>query len=70
MLVACALVAYALMGAVDQGFFWYRLAFITGTLLGLGEAAQRIQLTQLSSVRRPQKRPAPVTVLLKMGRAR
>jgi hypothetical protein len=41
--VASALVAYALMGAVDQGFFWYRLAFVTGTLLGLAEAARRLQ---------------------------
>jgi O-antigen ligase len=70
MLAACSLVAYALMGAVDQGFFWYRLAFVTGTLLGLAEAAQRIQLTQLSPVRRPVRAPAPITVMLKMRRAR
>lgn len=41
-LVACALVAYALEGATDQGFFFYRIAFITGGLLGLAEAARRI----------------------------
>ena len=41
-LAASSLVAYALMGGVDQGFFFYRLAFITGTLLGLAEAARRM----------------------------
>ncbi len=45
--LACALVAYALMGAIDQGFFWYRIAFVTGGLLGLAEAARRIQRRQL-----------------------
>jgi hypothetical protein len=42
LVLACALVAYALIGAVDVGFFWYRIAFITGTLLGLAEAARRL----------------------------
>lgn len=42
MLVACSLVAYALIGAEDVGFFFYRIAFITGTLLGLAEAALRL----------------------------
>lgn len=45
MLVACSVVAYALMGAVDQGFFFFRIAFITGSLLGLGEAARRLTRT-------------------------
>jgi hypothetical protein len=44
--LACSLVAYALMGAVDQGFFFFRIAFITGTLLGLGEAARRLARTE------------------------
>ena len=42
LMVACALVAYALIGALDVGFFWYRIAFITGTLLGLVDAARRL----------------------------
>jgi hypothetical protein len=42
-LMAAALIAYALEGALDQGFFFYRIAFVTGGLLGLGEAARRIQ---------------------------
>jgi uncharacterized membrane protein YecN with MAPEG domain len=42
LVVAPALVAYALFGAVDVGFFWFRVAFITGTLLGLTEAALRL----------------------------
>jgi O-antigen ligase len=39
---AASLVAYALMGAVDQGFFMFRIAFITGALLGMAEAARRL----------------------------
>jgi hypothetical protein len=42
LVVACALVTYALIGAVDVGFFFYRIAFITGTFLGLAEAARRL----------------------------
>lgn len=44
--MACSLVAYALMGALDQGFFFYRIAFITGCLLGVAEAARRLARTQ------------------------
>ena len=40
--LACVLVGYALEGYNDQGFFMYRIAFVVGTLLGLGEAARRI----------------------------
>jgi O-antigen ligase len=42
LVVACALVVYAFIGAEDLGFFFYRIAFITGTLLGLAEAARRL----------------------------
>jgi hypothetical protein len=41
--LVCAMVGYALEGAVDQGFFFYRIAFVMGTLLALGEAARRLQ---------------------------
>jgi hypothetical protein len=41
-LVACALVGYALEGATDQGFYMYRIAFVTGGLLGLTEAARYV----------------------------
>jgi O-antigen ligase len=41
-LLACAIVGYACQGAVDQGFFSYRIAFVVGTLLGLAEAASRV----------------------------
>ena len=34
-MVAAAMVAYTLMGAVDQAFFFYRIAFVVGTLLGV-----------------------------------
>lgn len=40
--VACSVIAYAVIGAEDVGFFFYRIAFITGTLLGLAEAALRL----------------------------
>jgi hypothetical protein len=41
-LLAGALVGYALEGYNDQGFFMYRIAFVMGTLIGLGEAARRL----------------------------
>jgi O-antigen ligase len=41
-LVVCALIGYVLAGAVDQGFFFYRIAFVVGVLLGLAEAARRL----------------------------
>jgi hypothetical protein len=37
--VVAALVGYVLMGAVDQAFFFYRIAFVAGTLLGLLDGA-------------------------------
>jgi hypothetical protein len=41
-LIACALVGYALEGATDQGFYFYRIAFVTGCLLGMTEAARYV----------------------------
>jgi hypothetical protein len=40
--LAGLLVAYALEGATDQGFFFYRIAIVTGGLLGLAEAGRRL----------------------------
>jgi hypothetical protein len=40
--LACAMIGYTLEGAVDMGFFFYRIAFVIGTLLGLAEAARRM----------------------------
>jgi O-antigen ligase len=45
-LVACALVGYAMEGSLDQGFFFYRIAFVMGALLGLLEAAHRIRRSE------------------------
>jgi hypothetical protein len=42
-MLVCALVGYTLEAAVDQGFFMYRVAFVIGTLLGVCEAARRLQ---------------------------
>ena len=55
--VACSVVAYALMGAVDQGFFFFRIAFITGCLLGLAEAARRLTRADV-----PDTTPATASV--------
>jgi hypothetical protein len=41
-LLACGLVAYALQGYNDQGFFFYRIAFVMGTLFGVAHAATRM----------------------------
>ena len=41
--VACSLIAYALEGATDQGFYFDRIALVMGVFLGLAEAARRIQ---------------------------
>lgn len=41
-LVACGLIGYALEGATDQGFYYYRVAFVTGALLGLVQAARNL----------------------------
>ena len=44
-LVVCGMLGYALEGATDQGFYFYRIAFVTGALLGLAEAARHILST-------------------------
>jgi acetyltransferase-like isoleucine patch superfamily enzyme len=41
-LTAALMVAYTFEGATDQGFFYYRVAFVVGTMLGLLEAARRL----------------------------
>jgi hypothetical protein len=46
MVLACALPAYAVLGYGDQGFFYYRVAFVIGVLLGLAEAARRLTEAQ------------------------
>jgi hypothetical protein len=57
--VACSIVAYALMGAVDQGFFFFRIAFITGSLLGLAEAARRLARVDGAVASPPRERARP-----------
>jgi hypothetical protein len=44
LLLACAMPGYALLGYNDQGFFYYRVGFVIGALLGLAEAARRLNL--------------------------
>jgi O-Antigen ligase len=49
-LTAAIVVAYAFEGHTDQGFFFYRVAFVMGTLLGLAEAARRMAPPPIHSV--------------------
>jgi hypothetical protein len=58
-LVACALVGYAYEGSLDQGFFFYRIAFVTGALLGLAEAARRMRVVTGTKPEPTGTRPEP-----------
>ena len=40
-IVVCLLFAYVLEGYKDQGFFYFRVALVVGTMLGLTQAALR-----------------------------
>jgi hypothetical protein len=42
LLAVCALVAYAIQGYNDQGFFFYRISFVIGIVLGLTQVAARL----------------------------
>lgn len=44
-LVAALLIGYVFEGAIDQGFFFYRVGFLIGILLGAVEAARRLTRT-------------------------
>lgn len=55
-LVGAGLVGWVLMGAVDQAFFFYRIAFVTGTLLGLLDGAA--SRSQVVPAYRSAERPA------------
>jgi hypothetical protein len=50
-LVVCALLAYAIQGYNDQGFFFYRIAFAVGCLLGMCEVASRLAAASEASTR-------------------
>jgi O-Antigen ligase len=50
-LTVAIVVAYAFEGHTDQGFFFYRVAFVVGTLLGLAEAARRMLPPVVRAVR-------------------
>ena len=41
--VVCALIAYVILGYLDLGFFWFRIAVTMGWLLGIVEIASRVQ---------------------------
>ncbi len=52
-LVACAGVAYVIMGDKDLGFTWFRLAFCMGALLGAVEARTRVWMAQSRTAETP-----------------
>lgn len=47
----CALIAYLILGNLDLGFFWFRVAITMGVLLGTLEVARRVQLEQEAALR-------------------
>jgi hypothetical protein len=49
LVVSGAMVAWAFMAAEDQGFYMFRLAFVSGCVLGLAEAARRLQRTRATA---------------------
>ena len=55
-LVTCSVVGWVLEGATDMGFSFYRIAFVTGVLLGLLETARRLQLPARSLEPAPDPR--------------
>ena len=59
-LTAAIVVAYAFEGHTDQGFFYYRVAFVVGTLLGLAEAARRLAPPPVRRLR-PEPAPTPIS---------
>ena len=67
-LVAAAVVGYAFEGAVDQGFFFYRIAFVVGTLLGLLHAARRLD-AEREEVRRLVQETALIPTSVRRDRS-
>ena len=42
---ACVAVQWVIMGYNDMGFYWFRIAIVTGVVFGLVEAARRREAT-------------------------
>jgi hypothetical protein len=49
-IVVCVLIAYVLEGYKDQGFFYFRVALVVGTMLGLTQAALRREAANAETV--------------------
>ena len=49
-IVVCLLFAYVLEGYKDQGFFYFRVALVVGTMLGLTQAALRREAARVDPV--------------------
>jgi O-antigen ligase len=54
--VICALIAYVILGYLDLGFFWFRVAMTIGWLLGALEVAHRVE-AQDSTAAEPARPP-------------
>ncbi len=64
LLVACAIAAYLIQGALDLGFFWFRVAVLMGALFGALELARQAAAGE-EAERSP---PAPARALAGPGR--
>jgi O-antigen ligase len=63
--VVCALIGYVILGYLDLGFFWFRIAMTMGWLLGTLEVAHRVE-AQDSAAAEPVR---PPTEAVRVGRA-
>jgi O-antigen/teichoic acid export membrane protein len=75
--IVAALLAYVLMGYNDQGFFFYRIAFVIGSLLAIADVGLRLGTAEtrgsfnwrfptpapLAPTELPPEEPAPVVLL-------
>jgi hypothetical protein len=56
-LTVAALLGYVFMGYNDQGFFFYRIAFVIGALLGIADFGLRTLLDTESNLERAAAAP-------------
>jgi hypothetical protein len=54
--VVCALIGYVILGNLDLGFFWFRVAIPIGWLLGVLEVAHRVRAQETAAAEEPHPR--------------
>jgi hypothetical protein len=54
--VVCALIGYVILGDLDLGFFWFRVAIPIGWLLGVLEVAHRVRAREATAAEDRQAR--------------